>query len=333
VLTDLFALVSGIEPSRVTGAIPPACRRGVDSLANVSVDGDTVLLEAPQWLPRSGARHLVPAFSLLSPHECSFRFETSVYVAGEWTPWIAAVSIGPDTFPAIPARAGGIEAEIDLFASRDPVARVRLRLRARPASVLTLPWLVTLSASDLVPGVPSPPRSTATTRLAVPPKSQMSEPAAIRERICSPTSVAMVLEYWSRRTEVGAIAAEVFHPGLDRYGVWPAAILAAGRRGVAGYLLRFPDWEAAAWCIEHGIPIIVSVRYEEGELHGAAIARTSGHLLVLTGRDGDHVLVNDPAAEPPCEVVRRYRLEEFSRVWLERAGVGYVLFDPSRSPP
>ena len=62
---------------------------------------------------------------------------------------------------------------------------------------------------------------------------------------------------------------------------------------------------------------------------GAAVAETSGHLLVLTGYEGDHVFVNDPAALRAAEVGRRYRLDELRRVWLARAGVGYVLFAPA----
>jgi len=166
----------------------------------------------------------------------------------------------------------------------------------------------------------------------VPALSQMEADEALRMRICSPASVAMVLAYWSARVEVASLAREIFHPGLDRYGVWPAAIRAAGRHGVAGYLLRFPDWRTAAWCLAKGLPVIASVRYGAGELEGAAIPETTGHLLVLTGYEGDAVLVNDPAAATGATVARRYRLDQICRVWLERAGVGYVLVRPPTSP-
>src|SRR5438093_5413791 len=142
----------------------------------------------------------------------------------------------------------------------------------------------------------------------------------------------MVLGFWRRPVAPTALAAEMFHPGSDLYGVWPAAILAAARRGVAGYLLRFPDWPSAAWCLEQGLPVIASVRYGAGELAGAAIPETTGHLLVLTGYEGDAVLVNDPAAATAASVARRYRLDQLCRVWLERAGVGYVLVRPPTSP-
>jgi uncharacterized protein YvpB len=160
----------------------------------------------------------------------------------------------------------------------------------------------------------------------VPAISQLVAPAEIAARICSPTSVAMVLGYWGAPASAVSVAEEVFHAPTDRYGVWPAAIRAAGRHGLGGYLLRFPDWSSAAWCLEHELPIIASVRYAAGELRGAPLAGTSGHLIVLTGCDDTHVSVNDPVAPSPAEVPRRYRLEDIQRVWIGRTGVGYVLF-------
>jgi hypothetical protein len=157
----------------------------------------------------------------------------------------------------------------------------------------------------------------------------MESDAAIARRICSPTCVAMVLDFWHRPVPLAPLAAEMFHPATDLYGVWPAAVLTAGRHGLAGYLLRFPDWAAAAWCLEQGLPVIASVRYAAGELPGAAMAETSGHLIVLAGIDGEDALVNDPAASTAAQVCRRYPIDALTRVWLTRTAVGYVLFPPT----
>jgi len=333
--TDLFVAASGWPASALADVVPPACRRRVETAPAPRRDGADAVVELPTWRPRRAARHLVPAFSGLHPAPASFRFEVSLERAGRWSTWVAGETIGEARFAPLGGRADGLAAEIDEFVPEAPARAVRVRLRVRADdghAVFRAPWLVSLSAWDgSLPASDTAPPGGAV-RLAVPALSQMEADEALRMRICSPASVAMVLAYWSARVEVASLAREIFHPGLDRYGVWPAAIRAAGRHGVAGYLLRFPDWRTAAWCLAKGLPVIASVRYGAGELEGAAIPETTGHLLVLTGYEGDAVLVNDPAAATGATVARRYRLDQICRVWLERAGVGYVLVRPPTSP-
>ena len=332
-MTDLFVIGAGVESGILVRSVPPDCRRPLTPPRSVTADGDDELIESPTFTPRSPAHHFVPAFALLSDQECSVRFELSVEVAGEWSPWVASAALGSATFPPPASTTTDVlRCAIDVFTSRAQAARVRSRIRVRTDRPLSsLRWLATLSACDLATdGAAEPSGNGPTGRHAidVPPLSQMETPPSIRHRICSPTSVGMVLARWGRSADPASLAAEMFHPGLDLYGVWPSAIRAAGRRGIGGYLLRFPGWAPVTWCLENGLPIVASVRYEAGELTGAAIPSTDGHLLVLTGEDGDDVLVNDPAAPTRAAVPRRYRREELRRVWLTRAGVGYVFFEP-----
>ncbi|MGH7389069.1 MAG: C39 family peptidase [Candidatus Rokuibacteriota bacterium] len=327
-LTDLFAVASAIDVAAVEVAIPPSCRRGVVPAPPVTRDGADAVVELGPWRPRHPARHLVPSLSPLE-RACRFRFEASVRAPGGWSPWVATTTVGGPDFPPPLGRGPGLEAHVDYWRAPVPVGEVRLRVRCDDAAALRGPWLATLSASDLAPGVPPPGSGMPAVRLDVPAVSQMAEGGEIGARICSPASVAMVLAYWGRRVDVRPLARDMLHAALDLYGVWPAAIRAAARRGVLGYLMRFPDWPAAAWCLARAIPIIASVRYAPGELPGAAIPATPGHLLVLTGYEDDHVYVNDPAANTRGAVKRRYRLTDLARVWLDRSGVGYVLFDPT----
>jgi hypothetical protein len=295
------------------------------------VSNSELVLEFPEWRPRVPVRHLLPSLSVLTDRRYSVRFELSTQPAGAWSPWVATATLGPARFADLPATADGLACDVDVYTAA-PAEAVKLRIRvggADPHALMTAPWVATLSASD--GGRPAPTVvEAAPSRLAVPARSQRDAPPELAPRICSPTSVAMVLEYWARPADTLSLAAEIFHSGTDSYGVWPAAIQAAGRGGVAGYLLRFPDWSTAAWCLERKLPIIASIRYAAGELTDAAIAETSGHLVVITGWQGRGVFVNDPAAPTAASVPRRYRLDEFRRVWLERTGVGYVLFRPDR---
>src|SRR5262245_46131198 len=295
--------------------VPPACRRPMKP-AHVTLEAGVATLEGRVWTPRHGARHLVPSLSLLGGTQGSFRFELSAWHGAGWTPWVATATIGPAAFPDAPSVTEGLRSEVDIYTAPVPVRRVRLRARVEPAAALAEPWILSLSTSDLEAAPSGRSDGPAAMRLAVPARSQMEEASERRDRICSPTCVAMVLEFWGRAVSVPALAAEIFHQGLDLYGVWPAAIHAAARQGVAGFLLRFPDWASASWCLRQGVPIIASIRFEPGELTGAPISRTNGHLVVLAGTEGDHVLVNDPAAPSSAEVPRRYRRQEFCRAWL-----------------
>lgn len=332
-ITDLFAVTSGLDDATVARVVPPACRREPALSPVVTVREGALLLELPEWRPRVPSRHLVPSLSMLMDVPYAARFELSAWTDGMWSPWIATATIGQGVWTwgaaaAKPSDSSALACDVDEYTAAVPLERLRLRIRVGAADVralATAAWMATLSACDLGPRA-SDTTALPTPRLPVPGLSQMDAPAEIALRICSPTSVAMVLAYWGMPTPLLPLAADVFHAETDRYGVWPAAIQAAGRRGVAGYLLRFPDWSSAAWCLERKLPIIASIRYAAGELTNAAIPETSGHLIVLTGVEGDHVLVNDPVAPTVATVPRRYRFDELQRAWLDRTGIGYVLF-------
>jgi hypothetical protein len=299
-----------------------------------SSETNTVVLELPPLAPREPATRIIPSLSALSEHDYSFRFEARVSGDGGWT---ALSPVGPHGFAPSgedDAPDDRLSADIDVLTARPGVDEVRLRITLHAPdldAVIRAPILITasLSSERLAPHT----EVTGLARLDVPAHSQMEAPEQIRRRICSPTCVAMVLAYWNRPVALATLAGDMLDTRHDLYGVWPAAIRAAARHGVAGYLLRFPSWETAAWCLERGLPVIASVRYAAGELRGAAIEATAGHLLVLTGYDGETVFANDPAAPTADAVPRRYALTDLRRVWLERSGVGYVLFAPTPTIP
>jgi hypothetical protein len=341
VTTDLFAIASDSLRTRLEMSVPPTCRHAVAPDFEVRSDGPDLVVTSPVWKPRPGAVHLVPSFTAVQARDHTVRFELSVLAEGEWSDWIGTIAVGRSVFPPIASRVpvgrsgGELVADVDVWECSVPIDYARLRVRVRGIEreqLARMAWALTLSVWNRRPPAACEP-TPGTLRLEVPPRSQHEEGGAIGPRICSPTSVAMVLEYCGRQVNVEDLAASMFQPSVDLYGVWPAAIQAAARQGVAGYLLRFPDWDAATWCLRQSVPIIASVRYRADELTGAAVAETSGHLLVLTGWEGGTVLVNDPAASSAVGVPRRYALDEICRVWLGRTGVGYVLFEAARPRP
>jgi uncharacterized protein YvpB len=166
-------------------------------------------------------------------------------------------------------------------------------------------------------------------RLDVPFRSQRTEDPAIAGRICSPTSVSMVLAYYGLERPTAAVADRAYDAEHDIYGGWARAVQAAFEEGLPGYVARFGSWDGVRREIAAGRPVIVSIRAREGELAGAPYASTGGHLIVVTGFDerGD-VHVNDPATTDPRQGVVTYAREDMERVWLGKGGVAYVLLPP-----
>ena len=114
-------------------------------------------------------------------------------------------------------------------------------------------------------------------------------------------------------------------PVTGMYGLWPLAIRAAANAGFIGAVELFSDWTPALTCLSAGLPLVASIRYGQGELPGAPMPATGGHLVVVTGVDGDQVLINDPAAANHGTVSRRYPLAAFSRAWFRHRGAVYIV--------
>mgnify|MGYP001558311117 CR=1 FL=1 len=164
----------------------------------------------------------------------------------------------------------------------------------------------------------------------VPKRSQMVEDASIRGDICSATSLSMVLEHYGVKRTTREVADGVYDHEAKIYGNWPLNTAYAAAAGMkAAYVARFRGLEDLEAEIAAGRPVILSHKWKEGELTGAPVTGSSGHLIVVVGfTDEGDVVVNDPAAHPDQgEDVRRvYPREELYHTWLENAaGVAYVI--------
>jgi hypothetical protein len=163
--------------------------------------------------------------------------------------------------------------------------------------------------------------------LDVPFLSQRTSNEALSGRLCSPTSVAMVLAYYGAERTVEEVAGLVHDARHDIYGNWPRNVQAARECGVAGSVTRFASWDEVAVTLAQGKPIIASIVVGPGELPGAPYGETDGHLIVITGMtaEGD-LLVNDPACADEGAGRLVYPRDAMERVWLvSRKGTAYVL--------
>ncbi|EYB66448.1 hypothetical protein DEIPH_ctg139orf0183 [Deinococcus phoenicis] len=144
---------------------------------------------------------------------------------------------------------------------------------------------------------------------------------------CSPTSVSMILGFWNRPVRVPEAARATYDRTYDGFGNWPFNTAYAATQGLQAFVTRLGSLRDAEAYIAQGLPLALSVRFKAGELPGAPLAWSNGHLLVLTGFDAQgNPVVNDPAAKSDAGVKRTYPRAVFERLWLNHAGgMAYVM--------
>ena len=155
--------------------------------------------------------------------------------------------------------------------------------------------------------------------LDVPERSQMIVPE-IGNRICSPTSLAMVLEYYGEDMATEEVSAGVLDNDIDIYGNWSYNASYAGSKGLDSYVARFESVDRIKEKIADGVPVVASINTKsEDTLTGAPQTYPSGHLIVIRGfkvKDGEeYVIVNDPASPEVEKVRREYKTSDFENAW------------------
>jgi hypothetical protein len=212
-------------------------------------------------------------------------------------------------------------------------------------------------ASQVASSVPevSAPMLPAKT-LAVPAYSQMTHRGQYPqyggggEAWCSPTSLAMMLGYfgvlpaaseysWVSKSYadpwVDEVARRVFDAGYSGTGNWPFNTAYAATRLPRAMVTRLASLRDVERFIAAGLPVEVSITFASGQLSGAPISSTAGHLVVVAGftSTGD-VVVNDPAASTNAGVRRTYDRAEFEAAWLRKShGLAYVMRDGAHAFP
>jgi hypothetical protein len=170
---------------------------------------------------------------------------------------------------------------------------------------------------------------------------------------CSPTSVSMVLAYYGRLPGRHALkwipsthserfvdhaARMTYDAKLRGTGNWSFNTAYASHYTKDAWVTRLRDLRGAEKWISRGVPVVASLSFGRGQLSGAPLSSTPGHLMVIVGftKSGD-VVVNDPAASSAAGVRRVYDRGQFEDAWLKRyssggsmrgsGGLAYVIRD------
>lgn len=168
---------------------------------------------------------------------------------------------------------------------------------------------------------PSLPYARQAMILDVPARSQYVLP---EERgWCSAASLAMVNAYHGIDRPVEETARGVLDRAYNGTGNWAFNTAYSGSLGLRAAVAYLQNLDHAARLIERNIPLVISYSWREGELPGAPLPHSDGHLAVLRGftENGD-CAINDPAA-PAISVV--YPRSAIEAIWQRNNGVAYVV--------
>ncbi|ADV66388.1 peptidase C39 family protein [Deinococcus maricopensis] len=280
---------------------------------------------------------LIPSWNAVTPASASVTVEARAQVGGRWTRYY---SFG--TWTSAPQRSsldGQEDATgqvlTDTLRLNQKATAYQLRVTLRGAARLARLAVNTSDRARRTAGAGQASDHAAWgTVLNVPQRSQMLYPDG-GEVWCSPTSTSMLLAYHGVNVTVPDAARATFDRAYDGTGNWPFNMAFAGERGLRAFVTRLPSLAAAEAYVRAGLPVGVSLGWKRGELPGAAIPESSGHLMVLVGFDraGNPVL-NDPAAPTDAGVRRTYPRAAFERLWLAHSGgLTYVVTKPGAPLP
>ncbi len=216
----------------------------------------------------------------------------------------------------------GTRVDVDVVAAAQPFDGIEVRAKDVRFELVAF--------SSPVRAQPSLPYARDALILDVPARSQYDGPStSLRTGAngsrgwCSPASLSMIHAFHGIDYSVAHTAQAVFDRAYNGTGNWAFNVAYSGRLGFRAVVAHLRNLDHAARLIERNLPIAISYSWREGELPGAPLDRSDGHLAVLCGftRDGD-CAINDPAA-PNVRVV--YPRAAVEHLWQRNNGVAYVV--------
>src|SRR5581483_5261909 len=315
---------------------------------------------SPMITPAHPINAVVVSWNAVTPVGTWLEVHVRAQQGGQWTHWYQ-LPIWASSFDAIHRHSvdgqsdagGSISTDTYNTGAQNATAyQIGLTLFSNSPPVSPLVWRITAIASynnaKNVQVVPMD-RSVWGKNLAVPQRSQMLSAYQGQtyggggEVWCSPTSTSMVMEYWSNVLKQTALNQTVPNAAIGTYdftyggtGNWPFNTAYAGSFGLHAFVTRMYSLSQIEQWIKVGVPIVIGIAYQKGQLPGSPIsAGTDGHLLVIRGFAGNgDVITNDPAAATNAAVQIIYPRSTFESLWQNGSnGITYVIYPENWTTP
>jgi hypothetical protein len=303
------------------------------------------LLRGPEQTSSEPFNTAIPSWSAETPPGSWIEVQLRVRIDGRWTGFYRmarwddqAAGGARHSFPTHRDADGQVNTDTLWLTGSADAIQPQVLLYAAPDG--SEPALRAIRVALTAPGELARHSTIATPcELAVPPRSQMAYPHG--SRICSPTSISMLLAYWYARTGDASLASfadraavsqlvapHVYDPVYDGYGNWSFNTAYAAAQGLDAYVACFDNLEQLEGWLAAGVPVVISVAWKAGELTNAPIASSGGHLLIVAGFDAaGRVIVADPRAEPEEQVRRVYDAGQLETAWQNNSnGMVYLIY-------
>ena len=294
------------------------------------------LTSAP--LTVSAFDELVPSWNAVTPGAGSVTVEVRARTGAEWSRWYSfgtwSSAEGRSSVNGQKDASGQIMTDTLRLNARATIFQYRVTLRGAGTTARLVAFATSERARQAAGLGTASNRAAWGKVIDVPGRSQMIYPDG-GEVWCSPTSVSMILAARGINVTVPQAAKATYDRAYDGTGNWPFNTAYAAPRAGKAFVTRLRSLREGERFIAAGIPLVASVSFDAGELTGAPITSTAGHLLVIVGftADGD-VVVNDPASETRRGVRRTYDRAQFENVWLPTSGgLVYVIRDAAHPLP
>ena len=141
----------------------------------------------------------------------------------------------------------------------------------------------------------------------------------------------MITEFWGEGPSAADMAwvdpsyadPSVDHAARSTYdyayqgtGNWPFNAAYAAHYGLDAEVVRLPSADDLETLVKAGIPVAISVAFDNGELTGSGYG-TAGHLMVVAGftATGDFI-VDDPFSPSDAAVHHVYQRSQLENIWL-----------------
>lgn len=288
---------------------------------------------------------LILSWNADTPPGTAISAEAQVLVEKRWSEWFSWGVWGDRSASAGSPTSRLAQMDTDTLMikgnKKATAIRYRLKLTSRDPNATPAVRMIALSVRDK-----DRPKGSAAVAardgswerdLKVPAYPQSQSDPKIASRICSPTSVRMVMAYYGIKVSPEAAAWGSYDANGDLFGNWSFNAAYAARNGLTAYVAFFDSLKGLKEEIAQGYPVVAAVWYRSDEsitqpypvLHGAPIGYTDGHLVVVRGfrvKDGkEYVIVNDPAGSNAAGVYREYLASEFEAAWVK---VAYIIRPP-----